>query len=75
MSVTTHAIGDWISFYNNQRPHQALDIKTPAKAFALAAKPVQIPLGRYTNADKVLLTAPCPILFLSACPLVATVIY
>ncbi|SEO07809.1 Integrase core domain-containing protein [Gemmobacter aquatilis] len=33
----TRAIGDWISFYNNHRPHQALDMKTPAEAFALAA--------------------------------------
>jgi putative transposase len=30
-------IGDWISFYNNCRPHQALGMKTPAQAFALAA--------------------------------------
>jgi putative transposase len=37
MSVMTRAIGDWISFYNNQRPHQALDMKAPAEAFALAA--------------------------------------
>jgi putative transposase len=33
----TRAIGDWISFYNNRRPHQALDMKTLAEAFALAA--------------------------------------
>ena len=33
----TRVIGDWISFYNNRRPHQALDMKTPAEAFALAA--------------------------------------
>ena len=33
----TRAIGDGISFYNHRRPHQALDMKTPAEAFALAA--------------------------------------
>ena len=33
----TRAIGDWISFYNHRRPHQARDMKTPADAFALAA--------------------------------------
>ncbi|WP_434063299.1 integrase core domain-containing protein [Gemmobacter denitrificans] len=33
----SRAIGDWISFYNHRRPHQALDMKTPAEAFALAA--------------------------------------
>lgn len=30
-------IGDWIRFYNDERPHQALNMKTPAQAYALAA--------------------------------------
>jgi putative transposase len=30
-------IGDWIGFYNHRRPHQALGMKTPAQAYALAA--------------------------------------
>jgi len=30
-------IGDWIQFYNQRRPHQALGMKTPAQAYALAA--------------------------------------
>lgn len=30
-------IADWIQFYNTQRPHQALGMKTPAEAYALAA--------------------------------------
>ena len=30
-------IGDWISFYNRRRPHQALGMKTPAATYALAA--------------------------------------
>jgi putative transposase len=30
-------IGDWIQFYNHRRPHQALGMKTPAKAYELAA--------------------------------------
>jgi putative transposase len=33
----TRVIGDWISFYNNRRPHQALAMRTPAEAFILAA--------------------------------------
>lgn len=30
-------IADWIQFYNHRRPHQALGMKTPAEAYALAA--------------------------------------
>jgi putative transposase len=30
-------IGGWIRFYNTRRPHQALGMKTPAMADALAA--------------------------------------
>ena len=31
------AIGKWIEFYNNERPHQVFKLKTPAEAYALAA--------------------------------------
>lgn len=33
----SRVIGDWIQFYNHRRPHQALAMKTPAEAYALAA--------------------------------------
>lgn len=33
----SRVIGDWIAFYNNRRPHQALGMRTPAATFALAA--------------------------------------
>ena len=33
----TRVVGDWIQFYNYRRPHQALGMKTPAEAYALAA--------------------------------------
>ncbi len=33
----SRVVGDWIRFYNHRRPHQALGMKTPAEAFALAA--------------------------------------
>ena len=33
----TRVIGDWISSYNTRRPQQALGMKTPAEAYALAA--------------------------------------
>ncbi len=32
----TRAIGDWIQFYNHERPHQAQTMKTPAAALELA---------------------------------------
>jgi len=44
----SRAIGDWIQFYNHRRPHQALGMRTPAEAHALAAWTVQEPLGHYT---------------------------
>ena len=31
----SRVIGDWIGFYNNQRPHQALGMRTPAEVYAL----------------------------------------
>lgn len=33
----SRVISDWICFYNTRRPHQALGMKTPAEAYALAA--------------------------------------
>ena len=33
----SRVIADWIQFYNHRRPHQALKMKTPAEALALAA--------------------------------------
>ncbi len=33
----SRVIADWIHFHNHRRPHQALNMRTPAEAFALAA--------------------------------------
>lgn len=33
----TRIIADWVAFYNNRRPHQALAMRTPAEVFKLAA--------------------------------------
>lgn len=33
----SRVIADWIGFYNHWRPHQALGMKTPTEAYALAA--------------------------------------
>lgn len=48
----SRAIADWIGFYNTQRPHQALGMKTPAEAFALAACIEQEPLGHYKPSER-----------------------
>lgn len=37
LTHANRAIGEWIKFYNTVRPHQALDMKTPAEVFKLAA--------------------------------------
>ncbi|MDO4905502.1 MAG: integrase core domain-containing protein [Lautropia sp.] len=37
LQQASRVIGDWIHFYNHRRPHQALGMKTPAQAYALAA--------------------------------------
>ena len=31
----SRVIGDWIGFYNHQRPHQALKMKTPAQTYEM----------------------------------------
>lgn len=31
----SRVIGDWIGFYNNRRPHQALKMKTPAQTYQM----------------------------------------
>jgi putative transposase len=48
LQYASRMIADWIGFYNQQRPHQALKMKTPNQAFKmfkLAAWPEQILLG------------------------------
>jgi putative transposase len=37
LQLASRVIGDWITFCNHRRPHQALAMKAPAEAFALAA--------------------------------------
>ncbi|MEC5208823.1 transposase InsO family protein [Vogesella perlucida] len=37
LSHVSRVISDWIGFYNQRRPHQALGMKTPAMAYQLAA--------------------------------------
>lgn len=37
-------IGQWLRFYNERRPHQALGYKTPATTWAAEVSPVDVPL-------------------------------
>jgi putative transposase len=37
-------IGQWVRFYNERRPHQALGYKTPAATWAAEVSPVDLPL-------------------------------
>ena len=43
-------IGQWIRFYNDGRPHQALGYQTPAAVWAAGVSPVDLPL-RLGDAD------------------------
>jgi putative transposase len=44
-------IGDWIDFYNTERPHSALDARTPAEAYYVAQPMVRMdkPVGLPTS--------------------------
>ena len=51
----SRVLGDWIGFYNQKRPHQALRMKTPNQIFEmfrLAACPEQKMMGHYTCAPR-----------------------
>ena len=42
-------LSDWIQFYNEQRPHQALGMKTPTEVYRLSLWLVQKVLGHYIH--------------------------
>lgn len=46
------AVDEWVAFYNTQRPHQSLDMQTPADRFtAGGAAPVTVPAPDRTGDD------------------------
>ncbi len=42
---------EWVLFYNQRRPHQALGMKPPVMAYALAARPAQKTVGHHMGAN------------------------
>ncbi|SEP23933.1 integrase core domain-containing protein, partial [Trujillonella endophytica] len=45
-------VDEWVAFYNTQRPHQSLDMQTPADRFtAGGAAPVTVPAPDRTGDD------------------------
>jgi len=53
--VAERVIGEWIGFYNTERPHSALDGRTPAEAY-WAGRPVDM----WTTQKRALPTCPQP---------------
>ena len=45
-------IGQWIRFYNDGRPHQALGYQTPAAVWAAGVSPVDLPLRLEKRPDR-----------------------
>ncbi|MBP6860913.1 MAG: integrase core domain-containing protein [Neisseriaceae bacterium] len=48
LSAARLDLGRWFQFYNHERSHQVFKMKTPAEAYALAAKVEQKLLGHYS---------------------------
>jgi hypothetical protein len=57
---TARVLSDWIQICNHRRPHRALGMKNPARAYALAAKPVQNPVGHYMFSKRMHLNEALP---------------
>ena len=43
LKVAQQALDEWVDYYNTARPHQSLDMATPAQRFAPAATPLVSP--------------------------------
>jgi transposase InsO family protein len=40
LKTAQQALDDWVDYYNNSRPHQSLDMATPAEKFATGTVPI-----------------------------------
>ena len=50
LKVAQQELDDWVAFYNTDRPHQALQMATPASRFSAAPAPAdQPPEGRWAD--------------------------
>src|SRR6201996_3088056 len=53
LRVAQQALDEWVAYYNTARPHQSLDMATPAQRFTpAAAAPSPSPTAKATGADR-----------------------
>ena len=52
LKTAQQALDEWVDYYNNTRPHQALDMATPAEKFAAGAVRASVPASMTTRHDR-----------------------
>ena len=52
LKTAQQALDEWIDYYNNTRPHQSLDMATPAEKFATGAVPTPQAASTTTRDDR-----------------------
>jgi integrase-like protein len=52
LKTAQQALDEWIAYYNNTRPHQALDMATPAERFAAGAMRTPLSASTTTREDR-----------------------
>jgi transposase InsO family protein len=52
LKTAQQALDEWIDYYNNTRPHQSLDMATPAEKFAAGAVPTPRSASTTTRDDR-----------------------
>jgi hypothetical protein len=59
LRVAQQALDEWVGYYNTQRPHQSLDMDTPATRFTSRPSPDDLQTGT-TTTHRPLPSAPAP---------------
>jgi transposase InsO family protein len=52
LRTAQQALDEWVDYYNTQRPHQSLNMDTPAERFSPATSPSSPPESGRTGADR-----------------------